>query len=95
MDNGEQEVEDISGLAVLACPEVGVVLDARPLVHAYGISFHNPFYGGLAVYDVAVCVGGDIVDGDAAVVDDGAALAFLRVAHFSHGVIGVVLVGAR
>ena len=46
------------------------------------VAFHDPFDGAFAVDGVVVGFGGNVLDGDGAVVDDGAFLSFFGEAHF-------------
>ena len=49
------------------------------------VAFHDPFDGAFAVDGVVPGFGGDVLDGDGAVVDDGVFLAFFGEAHFFDG----------
>jgi len=72
IDDTQQEVEDVAGLVMFAGPVVGIVLDERLLVLGDGVTLHNPFNGRFSVDDILVGFLRDVLDGDVAVVDDGA-----------------------
>ena len=49
------------------------------------VAFHDPFDGAFAVDGVVVSFGGDVLDGDGAVEDDGLFMPLFGEAHFFHG----------
>ncbi len=49
------------------------------------VAFHDPFDGAFAVDGVVPGFGGDVLNGDGAVVDDGVFLSFFGEAHFFDG----------
>nr|VFK58135.1 MAG: hypothetical protein BECKTUN1418D_GA0071000_10766 [Candidatus Kentron sp. TUN] len=51
-------------------PAVGVIGDAALFVGLDALALHDPIHGGLAVDDISVGRRGDVLDGDAVIVDD-------------------------
>lgn len=81
-DDGQEQIQDVAGIADLCSPVVGVIADARLLVGAEGIALHDPLDGRLAIDDIVVGAGRDVVDGDVAVVENAGLVGLGGEAHF-------------
>lgn len=64
------------GIAGFGCPVVGVVANAAFFVRGDLVAFHYPFYGAFAVDHVVVGGGGNVGNGDLAVVVNRAFICF-------------------
>lgn len=65
------------------CPVLGVIEEAGVFVSFDLIAFKDPFEGTFAVDDVVVGLGGDVLECDAVVVEDGAFVFFGKKSHFA------------
>ena len=81
VDDTQQEVEYIAGLVVFAGPVVGIVLDERFLVLGDGVTLHNPFDGRFAIDVILVGLLRDVLNGDVAIINDGALIVLTLKAH--------------
>mgnify|MGYP001648485688 CR=1 FL=1 len=63
VDDGEQEIENVTWLAMFTRPEIGIVFDTALFIGCDGVALHYPFDGAFPIDYVFIGCIGNAFDG--------------------------------